>query len=95
MVYTVSTVAPLGVASLENAVDPLYARSNSPPESTFGSESQNGLIKQTRYALTAENVEAITPLPQEKTPDETLQLPFVEVIVKLDVVPDKVYILSV
>lgn len=93
--YTFSTVEPLGVASLENAVDPLYARSNSPPEPTFRSESQKGLIKQTRYALTAENVEAITPLPQEKTPDETPQLPFTEVIVKLDVVPDNVYVASV
>lgn len=37
----------------------------------------------------------MTPLPQEKTPDETPQLPFEEVIVKLDVVPDKVYVASV
>lgn len=37
----------------------------------------------------------MTLLPQEKTPDETPQLPFEEVMVKLEVEPDKVYVAKV
>jgi hypothetical protein len=44
---------------------------------------------------TAENVEALTPLPHENFPADTPQLPFDDVRVKLELDPDRVYVANV
>jgi len=76
-VKTASCVCPLGTASLENAVEPLNARSKLLPD------------------VTAENVEAVTPLPHENLPLETPQFPFDDFKVKLELDPDSVYVARV
>ena len=76
-VKTVSCAVPLGVASLENVVEPPNASSRLLPE------------------VTAENVDALTPLPPVSWPLETPQEPFEVFIVNELVVPEKVYVASV
>lgn len=45
--------------------------------------------------LTAENFDAVTPLPQANTPPETPQGPLEDVMVKLEVVPERVMVARV
>lgn len=44
---------------------------------------------------TAENVDELTPLPHENLPLETPQFPFDDFNVKLELVPDSVYVARV
>jgi hypothetical protein len=66
------------------------------PDVTCNANSQKPVFNfKSTLVRTAENVEALTPLPHENFPLETPQLPFEDFKVKLEPDPESVYVAKV
>jgi hypothetical protein len=92
-VYTVDWTDPPGVVSLVQAVEPPYANKSEEPDVTCQADVISDMILASDVISehTAENVDAVTPLPQDNAPPDTPQLPFEVVIVKLLAEPENEY----
>jgi len=94
-VKTSNTVDPLGLPSLEKAVELPEAKSKDPPDDCCGGLSHQFKFIIAGLALTAEKVVDDTPLPHWNLPPLTPQLPLDDVMVKLLADPENVKVAKV